>query len=66
MNISVQTIEAQAFFKKSSSSKYHILLASKPVSYETDGINYVSESRSVIFLAPYQNFKVLNAIDSHL
>lgn len=66
MNISVQTIEAQAFFKKSSSSKYHILLASKPVSYETDGINYVLESRSVIFLAPYQNFKVLNAIDSHL
>lgn len=65
MNISIQTVETQAFFKRFSSNQYHILLASKPICYEVDGINYISSSKSLIFLAPYQHFKVLNAPDFH-
>lgn len=65
MDISIQTVETQAFFKRFSSDHYHILLASKPVCYQVNGVNYISGNRSLIFLAPYQLFRVLEAPDSH-
>ncbi len=60
MDIGVQTVETQVFFKSYSSGLYHILLVDKPVNYQVDGVNHKSNSRSLIFLAPFQHFRILD------
>ncbi|MBE8720358.1 AraC family transcriptional regulator [Sphingobacterium sp. Ka21] len=66
MDISIQTVEASMFSKTFCSEHYHILLTADSTCYQVDDVNYTSGSKSLIFLAPYQRFRIIDALDLHL
>lgn len=59
MDISIETVESRRYFETFRSADYHILLANTPICYQIDGVNYVTTSKSLVFIAPYQRFRVL-------
>ncbi len=60
MDIDIQTVETSSFFKGFSSDHYHILLVDNPLCYQVDDVSYMSNGPSLIFLAPYQHFSILD------